>query len=119
MGVKQYHQVCGFENDRWAQIQVPRPENARRGNANASETGWQDCQKRQLPTAVSREVERAVPVVICCVRTGRAVDTGMETDEGPGSLRECAQCDPGDQVECATADGPVGVSGVENDVTVL
>ena len=65
------------------------------------------------------ELVRPVPVVICCVRTFRAIDTGMEPDEGPGSLRKRAQGDPGDQVERATADCPVAIPGVENDITVL
>src|SRR5206468_10811185 len=43
----------------------------------------------------------------------------MEPDEGPGSLRKRAQGDPGHQVERATADCPVGIPGVENDITVL
>ena len=70
-----------------------------------------------LPCRV--EVIRPIPVVICCVRTLRAIDTGMEPDEGPCPFRKCAQCDPGHQVERATADRPVAIPGVENDITVL
>ena len=65
------------------------------------------------------EVVGSVPVVICRVRTLRAIDTGMEPDEGPGPFRKCTQCDPSHQVERATADCPVGIPGVENDITVL
>src|SRR5207253_10344588 len=65
------------------------------------------------------EVVPPIPVVICCVRTRRAIDTGMEPDEGPGPLRKRAQREPGHQVERAMADRPVAVPGVENDITVL
>ena len=75
------------------------------------------CRVYLLPCRV--EVIRPIPVVICCVRTLRAIDTGMEPDEGPCPFRKCAQCDPGHQVERATADRPVAIPGVENDIAVL
>jgi len=88
-------------------------------HASKAEAWYPPLSLTHLLIAVFCEVVRPVPVVICCVRTGRAINAGMESDEGTGSLRKCAQCDPGDQVERATADRPVGVAGVENDVTVL
>jgi hypothetical protein len=48
----------------------------------------------------------------------RDIDTRMEPGELPGPVRERAQPESGREIQCATADRPVSVPCVEDDVTV-
>jgi hypothetical protein len=49
---------------------------------------------------------------------GRDIDTGVETGELPGPVRERAQSETCRKIKGATADRPVSVPGVEDHVTV-